>query len=75
MCRPPGRPKSIFDDFGIDFGLILETHFMTNQWKINAKLNAEKVLKINEKTMLKRSLNSSEISLKIDRLLKVPNAK
>ena len=30
MCRPPGRPKSIFDDFGIDFGLILASRFHQN---------------------------------------------
>jgi len=27
MCRPPGRPKSLFDDFGIVFGLTLASRF------------------------------------------------
>ena len=48
---------------------------MKNRAKINAKFEAEKVMKIDEKSMRKQSQHLSEIASKIHRLRKVPNAK
>ena len=52
MCRPPGRPKSIFDDFGIDFGLILASRFHQN-FDLFRKLPKSRFYwKNNEKSMI-----------------------
>ena len=52
MRRPPGRPKSIFDDFGIDFGLILASRFHQN-FDLFRKLPKSRFYwKNNEKSMI-----------------------
>ena len=52
MCRPPGRPKSLFDDFGIDFGLLLASRFHQN-FDLFRKLPKSRFYwKNNEKSMI-----------------------
>ena len=68
-----------FHECGIDFrsysGALWEQIPSIISPKIHAKINAEKVMNIDEKSMRKRSRISSEIGLKIERLRKVPHAK
>ena len=52
MCRPPGRPKSIFDDFGIDFGLILASRFHHNFYLFRKLPKSRFYWKNNEKSMI-----------------------
>ena len=52
MCRPPGRPKSIFDDFGIDFGLILASRFHQNFDLFRMLPKSRFYWKNNEKSMI-----------------------
>ena len=52
MCRPPGRPKSIFDDFGIDFGLLLASRFHQNFDFFRKLPKSRFYWKNNEKSMI-----------------------
>ena len=52
MCRPPGLPKSIFDDFGIDFGLILASRFHQHFYLFRNLPKPRFYLKNNEKSMI-----------------------
>ena len=52
MCRPPGRPKSIFDDFGIDFGLLLASRFPQNFDLFRKSPKPRFYWKNNEKSMI-----------------------
>ena len=73
---PPWPPETAFVKKNIDFQSNFGGHF---PWKINAKIDAEfeaaKVMKIDEKSIRKRSRNLSEIAWKTDHVRKVPNAK
>ena len=52
MLRPLGRPKSISDDSGIDFGLILASFFHQKIILFRKSPKARKPWKTNEKSMI-----------------------
>ena len=69
--RSLDEPKSTFNKNDIDF----DQYAPTINEQIDAKIDAEKVMKIDEKSMRKWYRNWLNIYLKIGRLRKVPNAK
>jgi len=52
MLRPLGRPKSISNDSGIDFGLILPSFFHQKIILFRKSPKAQKPYKTNEKSMI-----------------------
>ena len=52
MRRPPGRPKSIFDDLGIDFDLILALRFHPIFYLFRKSPKSRFYWKNNEKSMI-----------------------